>query len=80
MSRRLTPARAKSGRVRNIKLAPGAKIRDLVVKLPVQGVVTGRVVDEDGEPLDWVIVQLERPEPADRSEAGPAGSFRGRRR
>ena len=31
---------------------PALRIRDLVVKLPVQGVVTGRVVDEDGEPLE----------------------------
>ena len=44
-----------------ITLAPGKRLKDLAVRMAPQGVVTGRVVDEDGEPLPNVEVRLVQP-------------------
>ena len=41
-------------------LSAAQKMKDIAIKLPVQGVVTGRVLDEDGEPLANATVQLMR--------------------
>ena len=40
-----------------LTLAPGQELKQLVFKLTPQGVISGRVLDEDGEPLDDVSVQ-----------------------
>lgn len=44
----------------NISLAPGQHVNGLSVKLSRQGVITGKVVDEDGDPLAHTPVQLMR--------------------
>jgi uncharacterized surface anchored protein len=41
-----------------LKLAVEQNLKDVVFKLMPQGVITGRVIDEDGEPLVSVSVQL----------------------
>lgn len=40
-----------------IALESGQKLKEIVFKLTPQGVITGRVLDEDGEPLDYVAVE-----------------------
>ena len=44
----------------NLKLSAGQEIKDLEFKLTPQAVITGRVVDEEGEPLARVSVQVLR--------------------
>ena len=44
----------------NITLAAGQELKDLEFKLTPQAVITGRVVDEEGEPLARVSVQVLR--------------------
>src|SRR5579864_63610 len=39
---------------------PGQQMRDLVVRLMPQAVITGRVLDEDGEPVPQISLQLFR--------------------
>ena len=41
-----------------LSLDPGQQMRDLIVRLTPQAVITGRVLDEDGEPVPWVSLQL----------------------
>jgi protocatechuate 3,4-dioxygenase beta subunit len=40
-----------------LTLANGQKMKDLVFKLTPQGVISGRILDEDGEPMSNVTVQ-----------------------
>src|SRR5260370_31666651 len=42
----------------NLSLAAGQKITDLVFKLPRTASITGRVMDEDGQPLPNVDVKV----------------------
>ncbi|MGI8741725.1 MAG: carboxypeptidase regulatory-like domain-containing protein [Bryobacteraceae bacterium] len=44
----------------NLTLTAGQSMKDIVFKLTPQGVVTGRVVDEDGDPVAQVIMQCLR--------------------
>jgi hypothetical protein len=39
-------------------LTAGTRMKDLVVRLPMPGVITGRVFDEDGDPMPEMSVQL----------------------
>ena len=41
-----------------LSLDPGQQMRDLIVRLTPQAVITGRVLDEDGEPVPWMSLQL----------------------
>jgi hypothetical protein len=41
-----------------LSLDPGQQIRDLVIRLTPQAVITGRVLDEDGDPVPQVSLQL----------------------
>jgi hypothetical protein len=41
-----------------LSLDPGQHIRDLVIRLTPQAVISGRVLDEDGDPVPQVSVQL----------------------
>ena len=41
-----------------LSLDPGQHINDLVIRLTPQAVITGRVLDEDGEPVPQVSLQL----------------------
>jgi hypothetical protein len=43
-----------------LSLDPGQQMRDLVVRLMPQAVIAGRVLDEDGEPVSQVSLQLFR--------------------
>jgi hypothetical protein len=43
-----------------LTLEPGQRMQKIVIKLMPQGVITGRVVDEDGEPVANVTVQTLR--------------------
>ncbi|HEY1336600.1 MAG TPA: carboxypeptidase regulatory-like domain-containing protein [Bryobacteraceae bacterium] len=43
-----------------LTLARGQHLKDIVFRLPPHGVVTGRVVDEDGDPVMYAQVQLMR--------------------
>ncbi len=45
-----------------LTVANGSAIADVIVRITPQGVVSGRVLDEDGEPLEGVAVQLLRPQ------------------
>jgi len=45
----------------DLTLARGQQARDVVVKLTPQGVISGRVVDEDGDPVASTTVQLLTP-------------------
>ena len=42
-----------------IALTPGQNLRDAALKLIPQGVITGRVVDEDGDPMAHVLLQCQ---------------------
>ncbi len=53
-------SKGKQGAGTTLTLSAGQKVKDLAIKLPVQGVVTGRVLDDDGEPLANANVQLMR--------------------
>jgi hypothetical protein len=53
-------ARAAGRMGTNLVVAPGQKITDMVFRLLPQGVVTGRVTDEDGDPVQNASVQLVR--------------------
>lgn len=44
----------------NLTLAAGQSIKDVAFKLTPQGVITGRVVDEDGDPLAHAMVSCQR--------------------
>lgn len=43
-----------------ILLAPGQRLKDVVFRLTPHGVITGRILDEDGEPVPGVQVQAVR--------------------
>jgi len=43
-----------------VTLDPGQKRRDLVLKLVPQGVITGKVLDEDGEPVEYAQIRAMR--------------------
>lgn len=45
-----------------LTVTSGTSIADVIVRITPQGVVSGRVLDEDGEPLEGVAVQLLRPQ------------------
>lgn len=53
-------ARSASSAGAPLTLAAGQRLRDLEFKLTPQGVITGRVVDEEGEPLAGVEVAAMR--------------------
>lgn len=43
-----------------LTLAPGQNMKEIVFKLTPQGVITGRVLDEDGDPMANVMLQCQR--------------------
>lgn len=43
-----------------IRLSPGQNLRDLLFRLIPWGIIAGRVLDEDGEPLPWAQVSALR--------------------
>ncbi|MBM3773573.1 MAG: carboxypeptidase regulatory-like domain-containing protein, partial [Acidobacteria bacterium] len=43
-----------------ISLEPGGRLKDLLVRLTPQGVIAGRILDEDGDPVEAVSVQALR--------------------
>lgn len=45
-----------------LKVSSGTTIADVIVRITPQGVVSGRILDEDGEPIEGVSVQLLRPQ------------------
>ena len=53
-------ARGRSPLGATLTLGAGQKMKEIDVRLMPQGVVAGRVLDEDGEPVPYVNVQLER--------------------
>jgi hypothetical protein len=62
-------------RLSPLTLASGQKMKELVFKLTPQGVVIGRVIDEDGEPLAGVNIQpLVLQYQRGRRQLQPAGS------
>lgn len=57
-----------------IRVTPGQELKDLDIKMTPQAVVTGRVLDEDGEPLEHVQIQvLQRRYLEGRSRFMPSG-------
>src|SRR5712692_6828588 len=48
---------AARGPVTPLSLAPGQNVRDVVFRLTPNAVISGRVFDEDGEPMERVTVQ-----------------------
>lgn len=55
--RRYYGARSTTAGATQIKLDAGQVMKDVVIKLTPQGMIFGRVVDEDGDPLPWFSVQ-----------------------
>jgi len=55
-----------------VTLNPGQRVRDISFRLIPQGVISGRVLDEDGEPLEHVQVMATR-SMRGRRQMGPAG-------
>jgi protocatechuate 3,4-dioxygenase beta subunit len=49
-----------SRQVATLSLDPGQHLRDIILRLVPQAVITGRVVDEDGEPMPNVSVEVLR--------------------
>ena len=49
-----------SRQVTSISLDPGQHLRDIILRLLPQAVITGRVVDEDGEPMPHVSIEVLR--------------------
>ena len=45
-----------------LAVSSGSAIADVIVRITPQGIVSGRVLDEDGEPIEGVAVQLLRPQ------------------
>lgn len=43
-----------------LSLAPGQRVRDIVFRMVVGAVISGRIFDDDGEPLAWANVQVLR--------------------
>jgi carboxypeptidase family protein len=41
-----------------LSLDPGQRVHDLILRLTPQAVITGRVLDEDGDPLPQISIQL----------------------
>lgn len=44
-----------------LRVGPDTQLTDLVLRLVPAGVISGRVSDEEGEPMPWVVVQALRP-------------------
>ena len=60
---RLTASRngfISNARGKFLALAPGQSVSNITVKLTPEGVVTGRVVDEDGEPMRNIAISLQQ--------------------
>jgi hypothetical protein len=47
-------------RNQTIKLGPGQRVSDILIKLTPQGIIAGSVLDEDGDPISAVAVVLYR--------------------
>jgi hypothetical protein len=58
----------------NLVLEPGQKIANIEFKLMRQGVITGKVVDEDGEPVPHTMVSVLRRTPSSRRAMGMMGT------
>ncbi len=59
-ARQVYGSRGGFGQGTNITLAPAQKMTDIVFKLTPQGVIMGRILDEDGDPINQVFVQVNR--------------------
>ena len=57
----------------NLALEPGQKITNIEFKLMPQAVITGKVVDEDGEPVPHTMVNVLRRTPLARQPMGMMG-------
>ena len=68
---------AKQRQTTHLTLDPGQKVKEIIFKLTPQGVISGRVLDEDGDPLEnaWVSVSSVRYSNGKR-EITPKGSGR----
>ena len=51
-----------SGTPKPVTVTAGQDLRDVVVKLMPAGIITGRVLDEEGDPVEAVSIQLLRPQ------------------
>jgi protocatechuate 3,4-dioxygenase beta subunit len=45
---------------RPVNVGPGQQVKDIVIRLTPAGVISGRVLDEDGDPVESASVQLQR--------------------
>ena len=45
-----------------LAIAAGTEKADVIVRITPQGIVSGRILDEDGEPMEGVSIQLLRPQ------------------
>jgi protocatechuate 3,4-dioxygenase beta subunit len=58
-----------------LSLRPGERVSDVLFRMMVSGVVTGRVTNEDGEPMVRAqIVALQRPSEEELEDEGPSAS------
>jgi hypothetical protein len=59
-ARQVYGARTPEGSGEVLTLAPGQRMRDLAIRVVPLGAISGRVLDEDGEPLQGVGIQVLR--------------------
>ncbi len=59
-----------------LTIAAGTEKADVIVRITPQGIVSGRILDEDGEPMEGVSIQLLRPQyfASQRRMMGTAGN------
>ncbi len=59
-----------------LAIAAGTEKADVIVRITPQGIVSGRILDEDGEPMEGVSIQLLRPQyfASQRRIMGAAGN------
>jgi Carboxypeptidase regulatory-like domain len=58
-----------------LSLRPGERVGDVLFRMIVPGVVTGRVTDEDGEPMVRAqVLALQRPSEEELEDEGPSAS------
>jgi hypothetical protein len=48
----------------SIEVSSGQQVKDVVIKLTPQGIIAGHVVDEDGDPVPYAVVNVDRFIPA----------------
>jgi hypothetical protein len=68
--------RGRKSEGRLLSVRDGEQLNDLLLRMLPTAVVSGRVVDEDGEPMSGVLVYARKKKPGKTSKVEPAGAQR----